>query len=373
MARLDVPRHMQDLLMRAGITIDGDNPWDVKVHRRDLFERVMRGGLLALGESYMDGWWDCEALDMLFDRALRARLDRMLKGNLQSTWHALAARLFNLQSRSRAHEVGLRHYDLDSEMYRAMLDSRMTYTCGYWRGAENLDQAQEAKLDLVCRKVGLEPGMTVLDLGCGWGSFARYAAERYGAQVTGVTISRQQAELGRELCNGLKVDIRHQDYRDVEGTYDRVVSIGILEHVGYKNYRTYMKVVDRTLKQDGVAFLHTIGGNVSVTIGNPWTTKYIFPNGQLPSIAQLGRAMEGLMVMEDWHNFGPDYDRTLMAWYENFERHWPELAGRYDERFHRMWRFYLLSSAGAFRSRSIQLWQVVMTKPGTPQPECRLV
>lgn len=373
MTKPDVPRHMQNLLSGAGITIDGDNPWDITVHRRDLFDRLMRGGLLALGESYMDGWWDCEALDQFFDRALRARLDRMFKGNLQRAWHTFAARLFNLQNRVRAHEVGRKHYDLDNGMYRAMLDSRMTYTCGYWRDAENLDQAQEAKLDLVCRKVGLRPGMTVLDLGCGWGSFARYAAERYGAEVTGVTISREQAALGRELCQRLPVEIRHQDYREVDGSYDRVVSIGILEHVGYKNYCTYMKIVDKTLKHDGVGFFHTIGGNVSITISNPWTTRYIFPNGQLPSIAQLGRAMEGLMVMEDWHNFGPDYDRTLMAWHENFEKHWPELADRYDERFHRMWRFYLLSSAGAFRSRSIQLWQVVMTKPGTPQPECRLV
>ncbi len=373
MAKYDAPRIMRDLLLTAGIGINGNNPWDITVHHRDFYDRVMRGGVLALGESYMDGWWDCVALDQLFDKVLRARLDKMLKGNLQVAWHAFTAKLFNLQKRARAHEVGRRHYDIGNDLYRAMLDSRLVYTCGYWKNAKNLDDAQVAKMDLVCRKTGIKPGMRVLDLGCGWGSFARYAAEAYGAEVTGVTISKEQVALGKELCKGLPVDIRYQDYREVTGTYDRVVSIGILEHVGYKNYRTYMEVVDKTLKHDGIGFFHTIGGNVSITIGNPWTTKYIFPNGQVPSIAQLGQAMEGLMVMEDWHNFGPDYDRTLMAWYENFERHWPELKNRYDERFHRMWRFYLLSSAGAFRSRFIQLWQVVMTKPGSLPPECRLV
>lgn len=373
MEKQDARRIMQDLLLAAGIAVNGDNPWDITVHRQDFFERALRGGVLALGESYMDGWWDCEALDQLFDRALRTRLDRMLKGNLQLAWHSLTARLFNHQNRSRAHEVGRRHYDIGNDLYRAMLDSRLVYTCGYWRNADNLDDAQAAKMDLVCRKVGLKPGMQVLDLGCGWGSFARFAAERYGAHVTGVTISREQVELGKKLCRDLPVEIRYQDYREVAGTYDRVISIGILEHVGYKNYRTYMKTVDRTLKKDGIGFFHTIGGNRSIPISNPWTTKYIFPNGQVPSITQLGEAMEGLLIMEDWHNFGPDYDRTLMAWYENFEKNWPDLENRYDERFHRMWRFYLLSSAGAFRSRSIQLWQVVMTKPGMPQPDCRHV
>ncbi|MGB4110450.1 MAG: cyclopropane fatty acyl phospholipid synthase [Desulfomonilia bacterium] len=373
MAKQDAPRVVRDLLLTAGITINGDNPWDITVHREDFFGRVLRGGVLALGESYMDGWWDCEALDQMFDRALRARLDRMVKGNLQTAWHTLTARLFNLQKKSRADEVGRKHYDIGNDLYRAMLDSRMVYTCGYWRNADCLDDAQIAKMDLVCRKVGLRPGMKVLELGCGWGSFARYAAETYGAEVTGVTISKEQVELGCELCKGLPVEIRYQDYREVSGVYDRVISIGILEHVGYKNYRVYMKTVDRTLKDDGIAFFHTIGGNVSIVIGNPWTTRYIFPNGQIPSIAQLGKAMEGLMVIEDWHNFGPDYDKTLMAWYENFEKHWPELQDRYSERFHRMWRFYLLSSAGAFRSRSIQLWQVVMTKPGMSQPDCRCV
>ena len=283
----------------------------------------------------------------------------------------LQSKLFNLQSKARAFKVGEHHYDLGNDLYEAMLDKRLNYTCGYWKNANTLDEAQEAKLELVCQKIGLQPGMRVLEFGCGWGSFAKYAAEKYGANVLGVTVSKEQVKLGMEMCEGLPVELRLQDYRDVEGTYDAVISIGVMEHVGYKNYRTYMEVVDRCLKEGGIAFFHTIGGNTSRTAADPWTNKYIFPNGMLPSIAQLGTAMEGLFVMEDWHNIGPDYDKTLMAWYANFESAWPELKEKYGDRFYRMWRYYLLSSAGGFPIPVPALWQVVMTRPGTPQPDCR--
>ncbi len=362
---------VESLLDQAGIKINGPNPFDIQVHDERLYDRVLSETALGLGESYMDGWWDCEALDEFFTRLLRARLDEKVKGNVKILWHALRSRLFNLQAKHRAHQVGKKHYDVGNDLYQRMLDKRLNYTCGYWKNAKNLDEAQEAKLELVCKKIGLQPGMTVLELGCGWGSFAKYAAEKYGVEVTGVTVSEEQVKLGRERCKGLPVKIELADYRTVTGQYDRVISIGIMEHVGYKNYRTYMEVVDRTLKDDGIAFIHTIGSNSSVTTANAWTTKYIFPNGMLPSIAQLGRAMEGLFVMEDWHNFGPDYDKTLMAWYANFEAAWPELKDKYGERFYRMWRYYLLSSAGGFRARQTQLWQIVMTKLGREQPECR--
>jgi cyclopropane-fatty-acyl-phospholipid synthase len=252
-----------------------------------------------------------------------------------------------------------------------MLDKRLVYTSGYWREAKNLDQAQEHKLELICKKIGLKEGMTVLEYGCGFGAFAKYAAEKYGAHVTGLTVSKKQAQLGRELCRGLPVDIRLEDYRKAGGKYDRVISIGIMEHVGYKNYRTYMQRAYETLKDDGIAFIHTIGANQSNTIANAWTTKYIFPNGMVPSMAQISKAMEGLFVLEDWHNFGEDYDKTLLAWNDNFEQAWPTLKAKYGERFRRMWRYYLLTSAGSFRARGLQLWQMVMTKPGRPQPVCR--
>ena len=363
---------IQALLAQAGVAINGDNAGDIRVHNSDVYSRLLSGGVLALGESYMDGWWDCESLDQFICKILSANLDQKVKGNYRLALHVLKAKLFNLQKPKRAYQVGEKHYDIGNDLYGAMLDKRMLYTCGYWAAVDNLDAAQEAKLDLVCRKINLEPEMTVLDLGCGYGSFAKYAAERYGARVTGVNVSKEQVELGAELCRGLPVELRLEDYRQVTGKYDRVISIGILEHVGYKNYRTYMQKVDQCLKDDGIAFIHTIGRNVSSFTSNPWTTRYIFPNGMLPSIAQIARAMEGLFVMEDWHNFGQHYDKTLMAWHANFEAAWPELKAKYGERFYRMFRFYLLSSAGAFRARNNQLWQIVMTKPGRDCPDCRI-
>jgi len=363
---------VRGLLDKAGITVNGVHPWDIQVHNQHFYERVLRDASLGLGESYMDGWWDCESIDQMIDRVLRANLREQVEKNIRLAWHVLRAKLFNQQSITRSPQVAQRHYDLGNDLYQAMLDKRINYTCAYWKDAKNLDEAQEAKLDLVCRKIGANEGMTILELGCGWGSFAKYAAETYGASVVGVNISEQQVALGRELCQGLPVELRLQDYREVVGQFDAVVSIGVMEHVGYKNYCTYMQVVDRCLKPGGIAFVHTIGTNISRTTGEPWTDKYIFPNGMLPSIAQLAKAMEGLFVMEDWHNIGPHYDRTLMAWHANFTRAWPELKDAYGERFRRMWDYYLLISAGGFRSRTQQLWQVVFTREGTPQPDCRV-
>ncbi|GAP15950.1 cyclopropane-fatty-acyl-phospholipid synthase [Longilinea arvoryzae] len=360
------------LFKEAGIQIYGKNPWDIQVKDSRFYERVLRDASLGLGESYVDGWWEVESIDGMVERMLRARLDKKVRGDVRALMPALLGRLTNRQAPSRAFEVGEEHYDLGNDLYTAMLDRRLNYACAYWKNASNLDEAQEAKLDLVCRKIGLQPGMHVLELGCGWGAFAKYAAEKYGVSVVGVTVSKEQVALGSEWVKGLPVELRLQDYRTVEGRYDRVISIGMMEHVGYKNYRTYMEVVDRTLKPDGVGFIQTIGGNESQTAGDPWSDRYIFPNGMLPSIAQLGAAMEGLFVMEDWHNFGPDYERTLLAWHDNFEAAWPELSKKYSERFHRMWRYYLLNSAGAFRARSQQLWQIVFTRTGTPQPDSRV-
>ena len=364
---------IRQLLELAEVEVNGSNPWDIQVHDPRFYDRVLREVELGFGEAYMDGWWDCQAIDQMIDRVLRARLDKKIRGNWKILLHLLRSRFLNLQSPARAFEIGERHYDLGNDLYQAMLDKRLNYTCAYWKNASDLNQAQEHKLELVCKKIGLEPGMRVLELGCGWGSFAKYAAEKYGAEVLGVTVSARQVELGMELCKGLPVELRLQDYREVDGQYDRVISIGVMEHVGYKNYRTYMEVVDRTLKPGGYGFFHTIGTNTSKTDTNAWTVKYIFPNGMLPSIAQLAAAMEGLFIIEDWHNFGPDYDPTLMAWHANFEAAWPRLKEQYDERFYRMWRYYLLSSAGGFRSRQSQLWQVVFTRIGDPQPDCRFV
>ena len=362
---------IRDLLNLVGIEVNGKNPWDLQVHDQRFYDRVLRGSSLGLGESYVEGWWESDSIDEFVSRALKADLDKKVKGDWKIALFVLRSRLINLQAPSRAFEVGEHHYDLGNDLYCAMLDRRLNYTCGYWKNAATLDEAQEAKLDLVCRKIGMKPGMSVLELGCGWGSFAKFAAEKYGARVLGVTVSKEQVALGMELCRGLPVELRLQDYREVQGKFDAVISIGVMEHVGYKNYRTYMQVVDRCLKDDGIAFIHTIGGNESTTIGETWSEKYIFPNSMLPSISQLGAAMENIFVMEDWHNIGPHYDKTLMAWHANFVAAWPGLKQKYGDRFYRMWRYYLLTSAGAFRSRNQQLWQIVLTRQGTPQPDCR--
>lgn len=361
----------RELFLLAGIEVNGNNPWDIQVHNADFYQRVLSETALGLGESYMDGWWACPAIDQMIYKLLLARLDEKVTGNLKIMFHTLRSKVINLQKPSRAFQIGQKHYDAGNELYKAMLDKRMNYTSAYWKNSQSLDEAQEAKLDLVCKKINITQGMRILELGCGWGSFAKYAAEKYGAEVTGVTVSREQVELGQQLCAGLPVELRLQDYRDVQGSYDAVISIGIMEHVGYKNYRTYMEVADRCLKDDGVAFIHTIGRNDSATSANAFINKYIFPNGMLPSIAQISKAMEKIFVIEDLHNFGPDYDKTLMAWHENFEKAWPQLKNQYNDRFYRMWRYYLLTSAGGFRARDTQLWQFVMTKPGCSQPLCR--
>jgi cyclopropane-fatty-acyl-phospholipid synthase len=276
----------------------------------------------------------------------------------------IRARFANLQNKSRAIEVAEQHYDLGNDLYEATLGRTLSYTCGYWKHAKNLDEAQDAKLDLICRKIGLKPGQTVLDIGCGWGGFLKFAAEKYGAKGVGITISKEQAVLAQELCKGLPIEIRVEDYRDTEGQFDHIVTIGMFEHVGPHNYRAFMQKVSNLLKDDGLLLLHTIGAHYTVYAADRWITKYIFPNGTLPSVAQIGEAIDRIFILEDWHNFGPDYDRTLMAWFENFDRAWPQLEAKYGKRFYRMWKYYLLSCAGMFRSRYTQLWQVVLSKKG---------
>ncbi len=367
---------VRDLLERAGIRVGGDEPHDIQVHDGRFYARVLAEGSLGLGESYMDGWWDAESVDAFMDLVIRARLDKQVRQSPQAIANSLRARVVNMQRGRRVFEVGEQHYDVGNDLYEEMLDKRLLYTCGYWPdGVTDLDAAQEAKLDLVCQKVGLTQGMRVLDLGCGWGGFAQYAAERYGAEVVGYTISREQAALARKRCEGLPVTIHMDDYRKARGSFDAVISIGLMEHVGPKNYRAYMGLVDRCLKEGGVAFVHTIAGNRSRDHLDPWFDRYIFPNAVIPSVARLGTALEVDFVLEDLHNIGPHYEPTLLAWHERFERAYRErddLRERYGERFYRMWRFYLLASAAAFRARYLQLFQIVFTRVGTPQPAARV-
>ncbi|HAT8673825.1 cyclopropane fatty acyl phospholipid synthase [Legionella pneumophila] len=352
------------MLQLANININGQTPWDIQIYNDEFYSRLLRDADLGLGESYMDGWWDCQRIDLFISKLINANLESKIKINFKLAFNVFLSKILNLQTQKRSLHVGRQHYDRGNDLFQIMLDSNMNYTCGYWRKAENLEQAQLDKLDLTCRKLCLKPGMKLLDIGCGWGGLAKYAAENYGVSVVGITISQQQYELAKTRCAHLPVEIRFQDYRDLNEKFDRIVSLGMFEHVGYKNYRKYMEIVHQCLNDDGLFLLHTIGSNESVTKATPWISKYIFPNGMIPSIMQIGQASEKLFVMEDWHNFGADYYKTLMAWHENFKQGWDQIKSQYSEKFFRMWNYYLLSCAGAFDARMLQLWQIVFSKKG---------
>ena len=353
------------LFLQAGITVNGNRPWDIQIHDDRFYKRVLKDYSIGLGESYMEGWWDCEQIDEVIAHLLNAQVLQKLQKSPRDLISLISHQLFNFQTRSKGKEVAEKHYNLGNVLYQRMLGKTMCYSCAYWKNAANLDEAQQNKMELICRKLMLRPGMRLLDIGCGWGSLAKYAAERYGVEVVGTTISVEQKHWTKEACAGLPIKILLNDYRDLPlEVFDRIVSVGMFEHVGYKNYDKFMQGVFERLSNDGIFLLHTIGSNASYTYGDKWLTKYIFPNGMLPSIAQIGKAIENRFVMEDWQNFGVYYDQTLLAWHHNFNAHWDELKSTHDERFKRMWNYYLLSCAGAFRARQTQLWQVVLSKHG---------
>ena len=358
---------VEEMLATAGIQVDGKHPFDIQIKNEDFFRRFIKDGTLGLGESYIEGWWECDSLDEMFARLVQTNLIEVYKNRLILIFYYLRARLSNVGRKSQAFEIGKRHYDLGNDLFHCMLDNRMVYSCAYWEGAENLDQAQEKKLDLICRKLDIQSGMKILDLGCGWGSFIKYAAERYGVTAVGVTVSEEQVKWGKEICAGLPVEIRLQDYRDVEGKFDCVVAIGMIEHVNYKNYKKLFKLINNSLTDNGMFLLQTIGLNKTMLAPDPWFEKYIFPNSMLPSIKLIGESIEDLFVMEDWQNFGTDYDKTLIAWHQNFLNNWEKLRNNYSDRFFRMWKYYLLMCAGLFRGRFVQLWQVVLSKNGIPE------
>ena len=355
---------IQGILYPAGIALDGENPWDIRVKDGRFYRRVARDGSLGLGESYMEGWWECERLDEFFSRILPTQPEDKIKKNWRLLLRVLGAKLINQGRKSKAFQIGQRHYDKGNDIFKSMLDKRMVYSCAYWKEAGTLDDAQEAKLDLSCRKLGIKAGDRILDIGCGWGSLARYAAEHYNVEAVGITVSSEQVSLGRQLCCGLPIEIRLQDYRDMDEKFDHIVSIGMFEHVGYRNYRSYMQKAHDCLKDPGLFLLHTIGKDVSKVTNDPWIGKYIFPNSLIPSMKQISAAIEGLFIVEDVQNLGHDYDATLISWFNNFDRNWDKLNGSYDQRFYRMWKYYLLSSAGAFRSGSLQVWQILLSKKG---------
>lgn len=358
------PSALHELLQNAGITINGNNSWDMYVKDNRAYDQILSKWSLGLGESFVDGYWDCERLDDMLTRMLKTDLNMAVKGRAKFRLLAEIARakLFNLQSPKRAFLVGEHHYDTGNDMFQCILDSNMIYSCAYWEFAQDLEQAQADKLELICRKLELKKGERVLDIGCGWGGLAAYAAKNFGVSVLGITVSKEQQTLAQERCQNLPVEIQLRDYRTLEGRFDKIVSVGMFEHVGEKNYRAYCQAASRLLDDQGLFLLHTIGSDVRIARTDPWIDRYIFPNGKIPCAVELSEALEGLFLVEDWHNFGCDYDKTLMEWHKRLEMHWPLLSKRYSERFYRTWKFYLLGCAAYFRSKQGQLWQVVLSK-----------
>jgi len=362
--RVEAPKILSSLIHEAGVRFNGNSLWDIQVHNADTYRQILSKGSLGLGESYVSGMWDAHSLDELFARLIAFDIDKKVVGwaKFRLFGENLRHRFLNLQSVQRAFQVGEQHYDTGNDVFEAMLDPTMSYSCGFWKNAETLEQAQINKLDMICRKLDLQPGEKLLEIGCGWGGLAAYAAENYGVEVTGITVSKEQQSLAKQRCSGLPVNIELMDYRDLKGQFDKIVSVGMFEHVGAKNYDVYFKNANRLLKNDGLFLLHTIGNHRTTKAVDPWIDKYIFPNGKLPSAKEISNVLEGKFIMEDWHNFGQDYDKTLMAWMDNFDKAWPILKPAYSDKFYRMWKYYLLSCAGYFRSRQGQLWQLVLSK-----------
>ena len=358
-------QRVEELLAQVGIEVNGPREFDIQVHDNRFCKRVYSDGLLGVGEAYMDEWWDVKSLDSFVCKVMLGRLDLQITP-FKDIFLKLQSKLFNLQNIKNAFSVAEKHYDIGNDLFQLMLDEKMVYTCAYWKNANNLNQAQEDKLDLVCRKLNLQKNQRILDIGCGWGSFVKFAAENYAVSAVGITISKEQARLAKENCKGLPIEIKLQDYREMHDVFDHIVSLGMFEHVGPKNYTTYMKVVERCLKDEGLFLLQTIGAIATRHTPDPWIHRYIFPNGILPSMKDISSSMENCFVLEDFHNFGVDYDKTLMAWFENFDANWEQICNKYGDRFYRMWKYYLLSCAGAFRARNVHLWQLVLSKKGVP-------
>jgi cyclopropane-fatty-acyl-phospholipid synthase len=358
-----------ELFRKADVVVGGMRPWDIQVHDDRFYRRLLFRGSIALGESYVDGWWDCDAIDQFIFRILKAGLVEIKTGSIKSlglpfagSLKLLGLVLVNRQTRLRSAQDIRFHYSLGDDLFKATLDRRLLYSCGYWKHARNLDKAQEAKIDLICRKLKLKRGMTLLEIGCGYGGFAKFAADRYGVHVTGITSSEAHAAYAREYCRGSNVDIIRQDYRDIAGSFDRAVCIEMMEHVGHKNHREFAEKAYRCLKPGGLFLLQSISISVSTVRNDPWVDRYIFPGTIALSAKQITTATEGFFYVVDWHDFTEDYHKTMLAWFSNFDRNWPKLRLKYGDRFYRVWKYYLLCCPGTALAKTHHLWQVVLAR-----------
>jgi len=356
-------------------TVDGLNQWDPQVRDDDFFGMVAGDGMLGLGNAYVKGYWECEDLFEFFCRAIRGGLLEFMADSPVMKALMTAYRTTNRQSQTQAKKNVVAHYDRGNDLFEAFLGKTMAYTCAVWDNpldleeGETLDEAQERKLDRICQKLHLESGMRVLDIGCGWGPFMRYVAGHFEVEVVGITLSAEQIAYIEKRNGGFKhsgslpIKAVLADFRTFDaGKFDRVLSIGMFEHVGRKNHEEYFKAVDRCLESDGLSLIHCFGkSDPRVPLIDPWTEKHIFPGMELPTVVDITTAMEGAFNLLDLEEMGQHYPKTLLAWSANFDCNWEQIS-HYGEEFRRMWRYYLLSCAAVFHVRKVLLWQVVFAR-----------
>ena len=354
---------VQDFLQQADIRVDGSRPWDIKICHPDFFKCIMQQGLLGLGESYMDGWWECERVDILIYKFLTGRLDEYLPIHLHNILNLFSAKLLSLKPDHVSLTSGNKEHEIGYDIFAVMLDNYMQYSCGLWREGTSLDEAQTAKLQMICEKLQLSPGMRILDLGCGWGGTAEYMARHYGVYVEGITDSTEQQKVAQARCRDLDVTIMLGDFHDcIDDQFDRIISLGTLQNIELRNYQAFFKRIANSLNPDGRCLLQSIGKDQFVNHVGLWINKYIFPRGCLPSEEQIVRSTQPYLHIEDWINLGGDYDKTFMSWEKRINDAWPELKDNYSPRFKRMLDYYLCSCAGFLRAKKLNMWQMVFSR-----------
>lgn len=353
---------LEPLLARAGVKVDGKEPWDIQVADQRFFRTVLTQGSLGLGEAYLRGWWTCNDLEELSYRLIRSGLYKTSLLLPQPVLANLLHATINQQSKEKSLRVAVQHYSLGNDVFLDFLGRHHLYSCGYFKDTDDLDVAQRQKLEKVCRLLDLRPGDRVLDVGGGWGEFARYAATQHGCEVTSINIADEQIKFAREYCKDASVEIRRCDYRDVTGRFDKIVVMAMLTHVGYKNYRGFMEVMDRCLEPGGLMLVESVGGHKSRKDCEPWINRYIFPGGVVPSLEQFDRAVAGLFARKALDEFGSSYVHTLRAWHRNFVQAWPAHRSRYDDRMRLMFEYFFLTVAGAFRAGYLLHWHLLFQK-----------
>jgi len=340
---------------------------DIVVNNKEMFVKIASNGELGLVESYINGDWDSDNLEKTISELI-SKLDflknQIKKQSLNFIFMEIKAviknRIQNNSIKSVKKNIS-HHYDIGNDLFQKMLGKHMQYTCAYfYKPNMTLDEAQYAKMELIAKKIDLKPNMKVLDIGCGFGSMAQHLAKHYNVYVIGVTLSKEQKKYADEYFSHPRVTIELKDYRHVTGNFDRVYSVGMFEQVGRKRYKEYYDKCYELLKPDGIMLIHTIGTNKRKWNHNSFINKYIFPEGELPHIENLTHSFVDKWHLEDWQNMGLSYAKTTKLWHTNIGD-WSGLDN-YDERFRRMWDFYLLGCVANFQSRNVCLWQIVYTK-----------